>query len=428
MFTTWVLHAIALVAAASAAGAKYDPLNDLAAFPAFRQGLLRYRQHHWGRHQHLRGHRPHKMALTHHYGVVAPRLTWSPDGTEVKPPADIPTMALPGRHPSVEKVLDGMGGDLQALKERQLAAKETRGQLEGKVAETMKHMNDAVSIKRAINHKEAEILKEQNRLMSLEREAKHIEETHASLVNSLHRVLEPKLMFARDRLRKKAMVFDREQQVAKGWEQKRDQLHDHAIEMLKEKKVAHAGLLEAEQQVAQAKRAEGVARIKYEHERQRVGDEIQSFRYSETRLKAEVAHEKSAEEAALAAKESVSKLAKVLEVESEKVEESSEVSKNRVHHKMQEIEASRERSRTELESLRQRYREWQDSQRERAAEVVRKSQDTAVAAQAYADRQKQVLDSAQKEVARAAESRSDWAGETWANDGFTDALPSFSSA
>jgi len=102
-----------------------------------------------------------------------------------------------------------MGGDLVALKEKQLAAKESRGQLEGKVSEVTRHMNDAMSIKHAIGQKEAEIRRERSKLAGLERESKHVEETHASLVSSLHRVLEPKLMFARTRLERKERVLEK---------------------------------------------------------------------------------------------------------------------------------------------------------------------------------------------------------------------------
>jgi len=147
-------------------------------------------------------------------------------------------------------------------------------------------------------------------------------------------------------------------------------------------------------------------------------------------LKAEVTHEKAAEEATLAAKESVSKLNNVLQVESEKVEESMEVNRNRIRRKMGEIAASQEKSRIDLENLRHQYTDWQEKQRVRAADVIRKGQETAATADAYTEGQKQVLDSAQTKVARDAESKSDWAGESWqsgfeSDAGFTDETPSF---
>jgi len=236
------LRAIALVAVVAAEGAKYDPLSELDAFPEFRRGLLKYRQHRRGHHVHVRPRRFHKIALTHHYGVVHPQRpssSWTPADAELAPAAVKPAtepMTLPGRHKSVEKALEGMSGDLVALKEKQLAAKDAMGQLEGKVREATHHMNDAVSIKHAIAQKEAEMRKEQMKLRGLERESKHIEQTHTSLVSSLHRVLEPKLLFARERLGKKEMVLDKEQQAATSWQHKRDQLHDNALERLKDKK------------------------------------------------------------------------------------------------------------------------------------------------------------------------------------------------
>jgi len=439
------LCAAALVAAV-AGDASHDPLADLDAYPEFQRGLRKYRQHNYRYDRHLRGRRPHKMALTHHVAYharnlnpeesfSAPKLNWNPvddDFSKEKPvQTGRPTGMLPGRHPSVEKALDGMGDDLVNLKEKQFIAKETRGQLEGKVTEVVRHMNDAMSIKHAIGKKEAEIRREKSKLAGLEREAKHVEETHASLVSSLHRVLEPKLMFARTRLERKEMILEKEAKAVKIWQEKKDQIHAHALQVLEEKKVAHEGVLQAEQAVAEAKKMEEIAEVKYNQARQRTGSEIQSYRYAETRVKAEITHEKAAEEATLAAKESVKKLGNVLEVESQKVEESMTVSKNQIHRRMQQTEVAREKTEQEVAGLKQQYREWQEHQKLRAAEVIKKAQDTSDAAEAYADRQKQVLDSASSKVAHDAEAKSDWAGESWesgfSNDaGFTDSTPSFS--
>lgn len=430
----WVLRAATLVAVASAA--QYDPEAELAAYPDFQEGLKRYRHHHRRHHgrRHLRGHHHNKMALTVHSD--APRLNWSPDddadqAEKVAAKAAMNPMSLPGRHPSVEKALGNMGGDLEELKEKKMVAQETRGELEGTVSQAVSHMNDAMSIKHAIAAKEAQMRKAKNKLLNLEREARHNDETHKSLVTSLHRVLEPKLEFARERLQKKEMVLEREAKATKGWEEKKDVLHSNALERLKAKKAAHESLLQAEHAVAVAKEEQVRADKVDRYERQRTSQEVQSFRYADTRFKAEITHQKAAEEAAVAARASVQKLNNVLAVESEKVEESVEVNKNRIHHKMEEVEAGRQKNAEELASLEGRYREWQENQRQRAAEVVRKSHDTAIAAQAYANRQKQVLDSATTKVVHDAEAKSDWAPDTWENGfnndaGFADSNPSLS--
>lgn len=442
MAAAWALVAAAIVAAASATEGTGDPITDLDAYPEFERGLEQYKLHNQGghrhhQHRHLRSHH-HKMALAHH--SAAPRLNWNPDdnGAPVAEKAAATPMMLPGRHPSVEKVLHGMTVDLEDLKDKQVLAKQSRGELEGKVSEAVHHMNDAMPIKHAIAQKKAQIRVESTKLMNLERSAKHMEETHSSLVSSLHRVLEPKLEYARARLAKKEMVLEKEEQAAKGWQEKKDQIHAHAIEVLKEKKLAHQSLLEAEHEVAEAKKKEEVANRRYEDEARRTSQEVQSFRYAETRLKAEITHEKAAEEGALASRASVKKLTNVLAVESEKVEESMEVNKNQIRHRMQEAENAREKSKQELVDLERKYGEWQENQRQRAAEVVRKGQDTAMAAEAYNDRQKQVLDSASAQVvqdaeakgkvAQAAEANSDWAdaSDFGSDAGFVDENPSFS--
>lgn len=455
MFATWALYAAALVAASSAAGIQYDPLADLDEFSDMRVMPVHHAGHRHHHHRvsprhlrHLRGqhlqHRHHKLALAHHF--AEPRMDWNPDGAEdhtaLRKPSE--NAELPGRHPSVEKALGGMGQDLQDLHNKKMTAKQTRGELEGKVTEAVHHMNDAMSIKHAITKKEAELRIEGNKLATLEHDAEHMDETHSSLVASLHRVLEPKVKIAQERLAKREMVLAREQQKAKGWHEKTNELHEHALELLNEKKMAHQSLLQAENEVEEAKKREELARGKYESQRRKVAEEVQSFRYAETRFKAEAAHEQSAKENAVAAEQSVSKLNKVLEVESVKVEESVEVSKSRIHHRMEDIQARREKTKHQLEELKERYHQWQENERARAAEVVQKASDTAVASEAYADEQKQVLDAAQKKVVNDAETssaavatlksdaqaKSDWAwesGSDFGNDaGFTDSNPSLS--
>lgn len=432
MSVTWFAFCItALVAIAE--GVSHDPLADLGAYPEFQRGLRRYRLHHQRSHHHLRGRRPHKMALTHHYSfsMPGPKLDWNPDSdgspVHAKPAS---SAMLPGRYKSVEKALGSMGGDLEELKENQLVAKKTRGELEGKVSEVTRHMNDAMSIKHAIGVKEAEIRRERSKLMGLEREAKHVEETHASLVESLHRVLEPKIMNAQHRLERKEMILEKEHQAVKGWKEKQDQIHAHALQLLEDKKVAKQGFEQAEHEIAEAKKRAEVMESKYKEARQLTGQEIQSYRYAETRVKAEFTHEKAAEEAAEAARESVKKLGNVLQVESQKVEESMDAQKSSIHQRMEKITAAQEGTAQQVINLKQRYHEWQESQRVRAADVVTKAEETATAAEAFADRQKQVLDTAEHKVVKDAQAKSDWADESDfsnANDqGFEEGAPSFS--
>jgi chromosome segregation ATPase len=369
------------------------------------------------------------MALAHH--SVAPKLEWNPDeddGSIPVPSKFTEPQMLPGRHPSVEKALDGMQGDLEQLKEKKLAAKQTRGELAGKVTETVQHMNDALALKRSIMQKEAKLRIEGNKLKKLEREGQRMDGTHTSLVNSLHRVLEPKLKTAEQRLAKKELILAKEEKAAKGWSDKREELHAHALELLAEKKTAQQSLLQAERDVEEVKKREEAARSAYDAERRKVAQEVQSFRYAETRFKAELAHKESAKESATAAKESVNKLNKVLEMESVKVEESVEVSKGRIHHRIEEIQSKREKTEHELQDLKQKYHDWQENQRQRSVDVVKKGEETAEAAEAYADQQKQVLDNAAQKVVNEAGAQNDWAWDKSDNSeaGFTESNPSFS--
>jgi len=241
-----------------------------------------------------------------------------------------------------------------------------------------------------------------------------LEETRGSLVSSLKRMLEPKIMFAREREQKKLAVLHKEEEAARAWKTKRDSLKVSAMELIKQKKVSYQGLLDAEEEVARAQKKAEMARIAYEHDRTTTGEQVQSYRYAETRYNAEAQHEQAAKAAALAAKHSVENLYNVEHVEKEKVDQSILYRKDRLRKKIHEVEEVRNKAHRELKELEQKYHEWQENQRERTAEVVKKSQETAEAQAAFAARQQQVLDVAQAKVTRDAQGPGDWDG--WGGD------------
>jgi len=412
----FVIVVAALLALQAVSGINPEAeLDSLAkAYPEFQKGLLRYGHHlrHGNsRHAALLKH-AHNVHHRHHVSMDSDL-----DGTADDASLEMP-LSLPGRHPSVEKALDGMSGELESLKVTKLAAKEARGQMEETVTGAVHHMNDAMAIKHAIQKKESELRIESGKLQALQSDAGRLEQTRDSLVTSLRRMLGPKVMFAKERLEKKEVIFRKEETAARAWREKKDLLKEHAMETIKQKKASHEALLEAEAEVAAAKKKEELARIRYERDRSKTAEEVQSFRYAETRHTAELEHEKAAKAAAFAAHESVEKLFNVEHVEQEKVDQSIAFRKDRLLRKMQEVEAAKEKSSQELNALTQEYRMWQEKQRERTAEVVQKSKETAAASEAYQARQQQVLDSASKKVSHDAEAGDDDSWGSWgAGDG-----------
>lgn len=403
-----------LVAAANASpDLDLDALAD--EFPEFHRGLLKYGRHfrhvrhpHHGPHHSLLKH-AHKVHHRHHLN-----LDLDLDADDKPAVVDDKPMTLPGRHKSVEKALDGMSDDLQKLKDTKLAAKDARGKLEGSVTDTFQHMNDKVAIKRAMNKKQQELARENSKLEALEKDAGRLGDTREELTKSLHRMLEPKVMLARERFAKKEAILHKEHDAARLWADRREEMKASAMDLIKQKKAAHESLLESEAEVAQAKRKEELARIKYEHDAKETAEKVQSYRYAETRLKAEVQHEKAADLQVAAARESLEKLGHVEEVEMQKVEQSILFRKDRLRARIQQVQAAQQKSKNEMKGLEQKYMEWEEKQRERTAEVMRKSQETADASDAYQAKQAQVLDAARAKVVREAEAAGDWEG--WGND------------
>jgi len=285
-----------------------------------------------------------------------------------------------------------------------------RGDLSDSVTDTMHHMNDAMSIKRAMQKKESQLRVENGKLQTLTSDEGRLEQTHDSLVTSLHRMLGPKLMFARERYEKKAVVLRKEENAARAWQEKKDQLKSSAMQSIKQKKESYEALLQAEAEVAAAKKKEDLARITYDRDRTKTAEQVQSYRYAETRHKAEVQHEQVAKAAVDAARASAEKLYNVEHVEQEKVDQSILFRKDRLRRKIQKVEQQKAVSQNELSGLAQKYRDWQDNQRQRTVDVMKKSQETAAASDAFASRQQQVLDVASHKVVQEAEAAGDWDG------------------
>lgn len=388
-------------------------LDKLAEeYPGLQRGISKYGRHlrHSGprspvllKYKHNVGHR-HSVHHRHHTSLEE-RLE--------SDLADLP-MALPGRHPSVEKALDGMAGDLENLKTQKTAAKEARSQLESTVTDTFHHSNDAMGIKRAIAQKQSQLRFQSGKLETLEKDAGRLEQTREGLMSSLRRMLEPKIMFARERFEKKERVLRKEEEAAKQWKAKMDQVKVSAMEHIKQKKSSYQSLLEAEAEVANAKKKEQLARIQYQHDAADTAEHVQSYRYAETRFKAEMQHEEAAKRAAMAAQDSVQNLYNVANVEEQKVDQSILYRKERLRQTIEKVEVAREKSNEDLSDLSTKYKQWKDQQRERTAEVIKKSQETAAASGAYADRQQQVLQTAAAKASKAAEAATDWDG--WGND------------
>merc|ERR1719161_1462153 len=117
------------------------------------------------------------------------------------------------------------------------------------------------------------------------------------------------------------------------------------MELINKKKASYQSLLEAEAEVARAQKKQELARIQYEHDRAKTAEEVQSYRYAETRYKAELQHEQAAETAARAARDSVEKLFHVEKEEEQKVDQSILYRKEKLRRKMHEIEEDRDHSR-----------------------------------------------------------------------------------
>jgi len=366
-----------------------------------------HRGHHQGHHHHFRHHykSPHPR---HHKGAF---LAASPATTDR---AASPTEAfLPGRHPTVAKKLAHMNQAMRDLKGRQQAAAMARGNLEENVQHAVLHMNEAVGIKRELARTDLQIRTEEIKLKKLEDDRLRLDRTHNHLVSSLHHIMEPKIQFAETRLKQRQNSLRELEAKAAQWKEKENKFHESSLARLEERRETKKKLEAAEEAAKKARIEEETAGKELEVAKHGVAFNVEGYRYAQTRARASASTEERGKQTAREAESSVKRLTGILNMEQRRVDESMAVGKDRVQGKIHELETVKEKTVAKEKKLSHEYEAWQRQQRAWARRVAATKQTTHFASKEYADRQQEVLDSAQAKAAYDAESDTDWAWNEW---------------
>lgn len=183
------------------------------------------------------------------------------------------------------------------LRQKQVVAKEMRGQLESSVTDAVQHMSDVAKIKHARAKKQAQLRNSKSKRNILQSKMRQMEHTHARLVDSLHRDIDPKLDQARDRLKKKQDVYQNEAAATQFWEDQERKARVEANEMIQDEKAARDRLSELKAQVGWAQRQEELAEKQFVYDKQMAKEEVQSLKYAEDQYKSELLRVKKAKEA-----------------------------------------------------------------------------------------------------------------------------------
>jgi len=296
----------------------------------------------------------------------------------------------------------------ESIREKREAAEAAKGELQNTMHETVSHLKDASSLRYEMVKKERQLGKENAKLKALDSNEKRLEETHDSLVSSLHRMIVPKLMSANKRLEKKEEMYQKEQEASKAWREKRDVLKRTAMELVEKKEQSYKAMLEAEAEAAKWQKKAELARMQYEHDRVRTADQVQQYKYAETRFNAELEHENKAKEAAMQARETVERLHEAEHSEEKKVDEAISMRRNKLQRKINKVEAAREKDSSTLNKLEDKYREWKHDQHERTEKVLENRHTVDQTSAAYAEEKRQEKEAAMKKKFAAA--ADDWDG------------------
>lgn len=393
----------------------------------------RHGHHHHGRHHRaFRGWnrdipdlRSHRTALA----MAAPSETVATSSADLPPePADdvtslegdsqvgIQSPVLSSRHPAVERALSSMGDEMQEWRVRKQAASDARKRLQGIVSDAASHMNDLPEKVVDIAEQEARINATQNKLHSLEAHEKSLEGTHDQLITSLHRIMDPKVESAEERLGRKQGIVQKMREEVETWQEKDARYKAAAIQLLEDRKVAQQGVVQSEQALADVQRELETAQKNLKSVARQAEEEVEAYRYVKSKYMAVVSKEKLGEEEVGQAESSVRKLRGALDMEQRRIDQAMEIGKGNLQGKIRQLESGAQKTGEDLETMRQEYAKWEQSQRGRAEQVAQAQATTNQLSDAFREQQDQLLDTATDKVAKEAMDSSDWAWGEWPDD------------
>jgi len=319
-------------------------------------------------------------------------------------------------HPLVGRQLTHMSTDLRDLEATKSVADADQQKLADVRGEATTYMNQGVAVKRDMARTEAAIHRTQKTLAKFKGEDGRIEHEHDKLMTTLKGIMEPKINAAEGRVSKRTQDASDVQQKLSVWEERQKKYKAAAMMKLRERRSTAEGLNLADESFAKAQQEQQVAEESYDKARKEASQQVEAYRYVETRFQAVETQLKEKSEEERQDDKSLNKMRGVLQLESEKVNQASTFKQARLKQQIQDTEKQIEQAQSQHKVLRGRYDEWRVAERERADVVAQRKQAYTAALDSYKEKHADVLDKAESNAARTATHDANWGqgGGDWA--------------
>eukprot|EP00747_Dinoflagellata_sp_TGD_P163475 gnl/TRDRNA2_/TRDRNA2_182168_c0_seq1.p1 gnl/TRDRNA2_/TRDRNA2_182168_c0~~gnl/TRDRNA2_/TRDRNA2_182168_c0_seq1.p1 ORF type:complete len:562 (-),score=193.64 gnl/TRDRNA2_/TRDRNA2_182168_c0_seq1:176-1861(-) len=326
-----------------------------------------------------------------------------------------PLPTLPPRyHPLTRRELRRVDGQVKELEARKGHLETEREQLAASRGDATMHLSDAVSIQRAQVQAETKIRKEEHKEQQLQQEEMHLQQEHEQLHERLHRVMDPKIHFATQRLQKEQQLLAKAQMAEGRWAQELAKNKAAAVNKLKTKKQAKARLEASEKAVEEANREYKAAQNAYDIAKQEASQGVELFRVSNTRHNGALAEQQERAAAAQEAQTSLVKMQNVLAMESKQVDNSLAANEKRITGKIHLAQEAREKATKEDAELKKDMVAWKAEERLRADKAAKEKKTYDNNLKAYNSDRTNVYTGAENNAGKKAEVTSDWDWGDWA--------------
>jgi len=313
---------------------------------------------------------------------------------DVPPPDDVRR----GRHPDVRRALESMGEELHDLKDRQQTVRANRESLAGAAGEVALHLGLGSSLKGEMVLREERVKDENLKVERLKASEQSVDEVRAKLDKRLHAIMDRRIHFAEKRFRRHQSQLARLEKDASAWASREASYKAKALGTVQAKHAALEAVRAADDAIQKAETEARVANRDYLIARENANRDVMAYEDVAEKTKAFESRRNSERDSADAEEASAKRLSMLLSKEERKLDDQISEQKESLQRQERKARSVGEKAVEELRALQKKYAEWQVDHSERTEEFAKQKRSSDAVSDAFASRQREVLDAAKANV------------------------------
>lgn len=383
-----------------------------ARMPHYFQRHARFGHRHSG--LDLYRHRPSRASLAAAAVSVTPAVAQPEESPEPSPAA---AAVFPRPHPSVERALGGMDGEVKLLRGQRDAAMRQSAEVRDFAQKAHDGIKAGAAVRRSIAAAKADVKIEEKVLRRIMGEQKRLRVEHNSIQGKLHKAMDPRISVREVLVAKKQHQLEKTEKDVHKWMGRSATQKESALQTLRQRKMAQGDLEEAEETMRLAEQKEEKAKEAYEESKKHVTQQVQALNVFETKLRAEKSVQIEQEQSVSDEEISLDRTKNILKVELNRLDEALTNGEERLATRFAKTEKTMKKAERKLAKAKTKYAAWTKEQKQLADRVAQEVDEYEGQRRAFYNKREGIMKSAADQAGAQATAESDFDDSDWAWSG-----------